>query len=601
MAGILGTTHDIEIAGTLFRSATSPDLPKEISAEETVAPKLTTAANRSIQDLNSLTPRVFSSWHLGEGQDYYGIGENDTSPYRYRDSSVIDISSLGSITLLEQLTSLFSTTGCSVTADNPSISHIPKVRTYSSGSYKKLYMPYKKSSDSLWYIWVVDTAASPNTLTSYLGPSSGTVPIYDIVFLGSTGYVLTEGGCYSFTNTTPSSYTTVHATATLYRGVSFLGALYAADGSWKIQKLTTGGTLTSILEDTKRYFFDACLHQNQFMVLASTYSSDECMLYYSADGSTMSMFSELPKGFIARSIMSYLGTLYVCGSIKGHPCVYVFVGDSGPTLLFYNDDITGFVRDASAVVDDIYFTIQGLGGAYRYNLTDGGISKYYNMPDYASGYVVSMLSSNSKMYLLFINQAIFYEYGSYADTGYLETGMDYYDMPTQDKVYVKATVITEALPAATSVKIYYRNTPYAAYTLLGTHETDDATESTFLLPNIVAKGIEFKIELLSTGNSRPRVTSLGYYFAPKTDMKHRFKLALALNDYPRLLNGMNDERSGAALKTALESALTGSTFTYKDANWSTASYTVRLVKKVYREYLADVGAQKICYLELEEL
>ncbi|HEY3374657.1 MAG TPA: hypothetical protein VGK02_06305 [Candidatus Aquicultor sp.] len=590
-----GVDFDIEIGGVLFRSATSPNLPKDIIAEETVAPKITTAANRGIQDFNELTARVYSAWQEGMGQDIYRT-DAPFSPNRFNTSSGINISDAGKISLIADNTLKQAITGVT-TSDNPFWSHISVARIHRD----TIWICYKKSSDSKWYIGKYDTSAG--TYSEALAPENGGYNATDICFIGSVPYITTDAGVYKGAiNFNISSYTIVNNTTGGYRMVAWEGDLYLVSSSPEFTKVTTSGTATSLKTNmTGYYFIDITLHQNQPIVLASTYSDDECLLY-AYDGSTTSLFARLPKGFVGRSITGYMGVLYVCGSIGGHPCVLAFVAAIGPTQLFYDDDISGFVRRCDGYLDNVYFAIQGYGG----------ISKETTVSGQSAGYVSAVLVKNGVKHVVIVDSGIYGESTNKVASGYLTSGMDYYDMPTQDKVYTTAKLLTEPLPVGSSVRVYYRLDSDLSFTELSAvdrHDDTNATSKTYNLVGgsgdyLIGKGIEFKVELYRATDTTvsPIVTSLGYFFAPKLPLKHTFKVALASHDYAdTLIKGQKDTRTGGQIIAALEAVLVYPTFTYRDSNYSNTASTVRLTKKLYREIVSDKGKQKFIYLELKEI
>lgn len=605
MAGKIAVTHNLSIDGTLYMGTAAPDIPIDISSEQTIAPKITTAANRSIQDMHDLTVRQYTAWHEGAFQSLYGT-EAPFSANKYNNSSGIKVSDAGKISLLNIM---------SLTAFAAVSGYYTPPRIYDGHAF----FGVKKTADSKYYVFTEDIDGAESYM---LGPNNGAAmsdvaPAEPYIFASAGAlYRKAYGASNAWSGAVQTSANSYYPL--IYHNGYLWGARDGAGSTSYFDRITTANPAVVATKWTvdDKLFLDLCVHQNSLLILVRGYTnSNKPEIYVVNTDETVSLWSTLPKGFSPNYMVSYQGVLYIMGDItienSVYPCVYYFVGSVGPTLLHRNENAGGYSYVlASGYLNDVFLIKNGeLNaddiGALRYGLDDGGISPYLKSGSIDTYIIGGKINSSDGFFRLYSLSGYYKESSTKVASGWLTQGMDYFSMPTQKKIYTKAEVVTEPLPAGSTVKVYYRLDSQSSFTLLGTHSGTNATYSSFELKDgsgnfLQAYGIELKVELYraTTATVSPVVTSFGYFFAPILDQKHTFKFAIPLDDNVTLLNGESEPRTASEMLAALEASLAKPVFAFKNSDWSTATYTAQLMKKRYLEYN---NGQKLLYLELKEI
>lgn len=313
---------------------------------------------------------------------------------------------------------------------------------------------------------------------------------------------------------------------------SFGGRLFALDGDdlYEID-LTAANTRTLVADVTGKsseYLgFDAAEYRRLSVsdkgpIWIQRLDNGQTLLWeYNVAQDVAYIVGELPVGFaIPTSIFHARGFLFVGFVEAGEPGVgtidgYIYFqrgtqrGVLGPVRRYTGNGDPGELAICGTLGDELMFYFDQ--AIWAYNLTDGGL---YHIAGVESSAVVG-----ATMWGAVVGQDVFvsrfsggeverYRADRYAASGTSESGlydMGYLDIP---KKLVEVTVVTEPLPAGTSVSAAYTvdGTNYTALT--GAHDTDGASEKTWVVSTsagTTVRGRRFGIRL-TLATSDPTVT-----------------------------------------------------------------------------------------------
>lgn len=312
--------------------------------------------------------------------------------------------------------------------------------------------------------------------------------------------------------------------------VNFDGSIYALDGDdlYSID-LTTTNTRSQVVDVggvSSDYLGTEILNVRRLSMsdkgpiwLQRTNNGQTFVWEYNVGNDVGSIIGRLPLDWaIPYSIAFAAGFVFVgfrnarAHSATGDAYIYFQRGSqrgvAGPVRSHSGSSASQPVSLFGTMGDDLLFHYDG--AIWAYNLTAGGISQVAVVTA-NQGTPFSGAVFGSELFIAPVddgtnaNAVERFETESYVTTGTasLDSGRFDFDFPGISKVLLDITVVTDPLPADTSVQVAYSVDGGSFTTASGTHDTDDATSTTFTISTSAStvSGRDFELRLLPTSTA----------------------------------------------------------------------------------------------------
>ncbi len=449
-------------------------------------------------------------------------------------------------------------------------------------------MPMAVSSDGTTLL--VGLTASPyiKIWTSAAGWVSATTlvntsAVTDLMAVGSTFYAVQGGVPITSTNAgvTWSALTGSHT------GVVGLGyangdvyLLKSGTGAGRVYNHTQAEDVSTITGS-----FIAGYRENIY------WGADSRLYLY--NGRSVTLYDQLPAGYIMTGLIPYRGILFILGYYKlrtgKRNAVYYLIQGTENHLFSVGDSTTTGIMQALAGSDDeVFFANPTRGGADRYDMTLGGVA---SGPATGTAMVIpfkSMAICEGYLWVGRYDGAVgtdgIYQSdvnvpSTYLGTGWFTTPAYDFDYPNERKLFRDIRIEHAALTIGQSITVHYSLDEGATWVQAMVSKAVGATSGTATLSNIKANTIKLKLTLASgaSASTTPVLRKTVVRAAPVTEAKWMWQLKL-------LILG---RFGGAALFTAIKAAYSAQAqLEYIDVDESTANVIIsdcQIVRKPSKE------------------
>lgn len=498
----------------------------------------------------SWTQRAF---HNGERLPNI-LSEDDLAAFRYHDGEGVDVGMLADWGEVKV---------------QPSLSRSLAVQSAT--------MPMAVSSTGTTLL--VGLTASPwvkiwTSAAGWVNATSGlSAAVTDLLAVGTTFYAV-SGGVPMTSTDAGDTWSALSGSHTSVVGIAYANGdvylLKSGAGADRVYNHTQAENVSSITGS-----FIAGYRENIY------WGADSRLYLY--NGRSVTLYDQLPPGFILTGLFPYRSILFITGyyKVRGgkHGAVYYLIQGSENHLLSWKQayDVTSdYSLAAMAGYDDEVFFANGKrGGADRYDMA-GGISCG---PATGTAMVIPFKSMAVCEGYLWIGrydntvgtdgiyQADLHAPSAYRATGYLTSPTYDFNYPNQNKLFRDIRVEHKALTTGQSVAVSYSLDMGASWVAAITSNTVAATSKSATLSNIKANTIKLKATLTSGASSTttPTLTKLVVRAAPVTEAKYMWRIRVMIN--PKF--------DGAALISALKTAYAAQAqLAFIDVDASTANVII---------------------------
>lgn len=420
---------DCSIAGLKFLFGFSRQYPMQRETAQFRRERIDNERNPGEQSLDSgFWIRSQASWHYGSGLLTAEPLESDANEaqFRYRNGGGVDPWTPGELTLLKDTEKVYTSAadnqlmlgvGSGVLhATGNVLTHIANDDTATTISWGDTDPIFSITSNgTLWFVETVDgvykgtlpTGSGTKIYNSKSGATRGLIR-----WVKSRLIYVSDNEVHEITDLSPSS-------------VSKPPVLYAhPDPSWVWTDVSEGPT----------------------SIYLSGYSNDVSAIYrigIEVDSTTVTLdqptvVAEMPRGEIANSLYSYLGTYLILGTSKGAR-VAAMDANGSLTLGPLTVETTDGVSDAVAIDKFVYVTVGAKGsagnrvaraGLWRINLgqtLNNTQLLFANAADLVTdttvaGSATQVTFADGKLWFVVTGQGVYREADEYVPTGWVETG-----------------------------------------------------------------------------------------------------------------------------------------------------------------------------------
>ena len=292
-----------------------------------------------------------------------------------------------------------------------------------------------------------------------------------------------------------------------------------------------------------------------------------------------------PFDFTVIKSFSFYDAYLFIGTYHGH--TYIFDTSSLTPLFSFKEDYEYKVTvlDMQYYDDKLYFALYPQVGT---NETNVGVWKFDRR-----GMSLAHTISGVTGYRCFtiVNGTLFVGTGddgyvyklnenAYASSGWYQSSYFDANLPNYDKLYNQVVVKHDPLTEGQSVVVKYKFKEADSWTTLGTSNTVGAIEKTLsFAAGTSSKKISLRVELATTNTSTtPTLTEVVMRYSLYPTRKWQWNMRLKLKENIFLLDGTQETRTAAQMRTALENLLsTQSLYTFVDIDET--SYTVMVVNE----------------------
>lgn len=402
-------------------------------------------------------------------------------------------------------------------------------------------MPMAVSSDGTTLL--VGLAASPwlkiwTSAGGWVNPTSGlSAAVTDIIAVGSTFYAVSGGVPMTSTNA-GDTWAELTGSHTSVVGIAYANGdvylLKSGSGADRVYNHTQAENVSSITGS-----FIAGYREN-------IYWGEDSRLYL-YNGRSVTLYDQLPSGFILTGLFPYRSILFLTGYFKVRTgklgaVYYIIQGTENHLLSFKQafDVTTDYSLSALAGYDDeIFFANRKRGGVDRYDYTNGGVA---SGPATGTAMVTPFKSMAICEGYLWIGRydnvagtdgvyvADLHNPSAYVASGWLTTPAYDFDYPNQQKLFRDLRVEHKALTTGQSIAVSYSLDMGANWVSAITSSTVGASSASTTLSNIKANTIKLKVTLTAgaSATTSPTLTKLVVRAAPVTEAKYMWRLKLAI-------------------------------------------------------------------------
>lgn len=458
-----------------------------------------------------------NQWSAGEGNDLYLEDERDV----YNRSSGVRPKPVGEGLILGALGAL--------TVDNGGSSTFNDGVTFGSGRINMwvgdtTHMYAWGAADEKWGAGVA-TGAGATTITS--ATDAGTAFMF-------TGH--SDGTIWRW-DSSPSQTQWFAAGTFLFPPVlvGFRNLLYALDGDDLYEVSTSVAAQRTIKADVagsdafypslNPYGFRRITTSDKGPVwVQRTDSGDTFLWEYNVGGGAASIIAQLPHKRVSPYGVAYANGVYVVAyraaiahGVAGDAYLYVQRGETRsivPIRSVSGSTASKPILIAGTIGSDLIFYFDG--AVWAYNLATGGI--YMVGSKTSTAEPSDAAAFEDEVFLAGVTfsgntQAVErVRLDRYMSTGTLESGRFDARYPGLPKLLTEVTVMTEPLPAGTSVQVAVSSDGGTFVALAGAHDVDGATSHTFVgstpSTSIIGREFELKLTLNGTSTATPTVRSV---------------------------------------------------------------------------------------------
>lgn len=249
--------------------------------------------------------------------------------------------------------------------------------------------------------------------------------------------------------------------------------------------------------------------------------------------------------------------------------------------------------------DDLIFMVTG-AGLFGYDLSEGAVYQIANTATTTTTdlrtYGRDVFAPNSTA-----NHVTRYFTGTTAQTGLTwRSGRHNFDLPGIKKVLYRVTVVTDGLPANTSVALAVSADGASFSTVTGTHDTDDATVYSWTVSSSSSQvtGYDFELQLTLTGTttSTPEIREIICEAGP-AQKRRGVELDVDLGATGRS-GGFSATQVLSQLRAASE--YTGGVVSLSDP-WGVAETEAPRTSDVMVEVVAGLGFKEVATVRMWEI
>jgi len=239
---------------------------------------------------------------------------------------------------------------------------------------------------------------------------------------------------------------------------------------------------------------------------------------YNVSTSTWRVLAKLPVDFATPYSIYFSHGFYFVGfryadrhAASGDAYIYVFRSAqrfvAGPVRSTTGTTASKPVLIAGVIGDDLCFFYDG--AYWAYNLTSGGIYQIADTAGTNSATVQEAVTFGQSIFLSNLSDALKVERANrllYSTrTATLDSGRFDFGYQGISKALLSVTVVTDPLPALTSVNLSYSLDGASFVAVTGAHDTDDATSKTWTIStsssSVVGEDFELRLTLASTSSA----------------------------------------------------------------------------------------------------
>ena len=496
-------------------------------------------------------PRVFmNDWRRGAGQVGFVISD-PISTARFYDSSGIDVSDAGRISLVRSVAANANGTSANTTALPLTV----------AGTY--LYMgDLSKVFFSTTWGGAASSAATSSAGNVLALENDGQYVYGCVASVGINRWTIGSTSAGSAWNATVTG-----ATRILWANRIF----YAIDGASFYSLSTAGVATTQFTPPTGWTPQDIATRRggavdSPILILAS--AGNRSFVWY-WDGTAIHDYLALPTGFVGLRILVYQGVTYISGyrlnpDASVSPCAYYiqndtlgFIGYFGLLQSNGNPTAAGVTTAANYAIDAydhfVYFSVSTTAqDIWRYDIVNGGLTRYVQVASGTTNRISDLRVFQNGPWTTLLGSGLYGTLATFVTSGTLDTSDLNGGQPWTANLWLKVEVTFSALRAGEQVACSYSTDSGATYTSAGTAaSTTGATSASWVLPtgssSVKAPFIRLRMTL-TAGTSQattPSLYSLAVRFDPVDPSGVVIEADLACADEMYMKDGAPDWQGGS--------------------------------------------------------